>query len=128
MFDISTSLAAGAALISGYGKGEFTVAGQTHSGNLIITAGGFVGPLQLSLEAGAAEVSISAALESLEAMPEILLLGTGATHQFMPPSIRQSIKTRYGVGVDTMDTGAACRTYNVLASEGRSVAAFLMAI
>lgn len=59
--------------------------------------------------------------------PEILLLGTGKAHQFIHPDLKKAFKTE-GISVDSMDTGAACRTYNILLSEGRHVAALLMTL
>lgn len=58
--------------------------------------------------------------------PEIVLLGTGSQQRFPPTGIMASIMTR-GIGFEVMDTGAACRTYNVLVSEDRrAVLAVLM--
>jgi uncharacterized protein len=57
--------------------------------------------------------------------PEIVLLGTGATLQFPAREIRRALANMQ-IGVEIMDTFAACRTYNILASEGRKVAAALL--
>lgn len=59
--------------------------------------------------------------------PEILLLGTGET-QISPPARLMAELGRQGMGLEVMDTAAACRTYNVLMSEDRRVAAALMMI
>jgi uncharacterized protein len=56
---------------------------------------------------------------------EILLLGCGARMAPVPAALRQALKAA-GVGVEPMDTGAACRTYNVLLAEDRRVAAALL--
>ena len=56
--------------------------------------------------------------------PEIVLLGTGATNIFPPRELTFAF-ARKGVGVEVMDTAAAARTFNVLANEGRKVAAVL---
>ena len=65
----------------------------------------------------------------LEADPavEVLLLGTGARHEFVPPALRRQLRES-GIVLDSMDTGAACRTYNVLMAEDRRVAAALIAL
>jgi uncharacterized protein len=61
----------------------------------------------------------------LDLAPEVVLFGSGATLRFPPAAwLRALIERR--IGVETMDTAAACRTYNVLASEGRSVVAALL--
>lgn len=56
---------------------------------------------------------------------EIILLGTGAQQRFPHPRLTQALMERR-IGIEIMDTGAACRTYNILVSEGRSVAAALL--
>lgn len=56
--------------------------------------------------------------------PEIVLLGTGMSHLFPPRELMFAFARR-GVGLECMDTAAAARTFNVLAAEGRQVAAVL---
>jgi len=57
--------------------------------------------------------------------PELVIFGSGARLRFPPPAwLRGLIGER--IGVETMDTAAACRTYNVLVSEGRAVVAALL--
>lgn len=56
--------------------------------------------------------------------PELVLLGTGARQQFAPAPIRAAFKDR-NIGLEAMDLGAACRTYNILVQEERRVAAAL---
>ncbi|ABI59130.1 MULTISPECIES: Mth938-like domain-containing protein [Nitrosomonas] len=58
----------------------------------------------------------------LAVQPEIILLGTGISLQFPNASLIKKILAR-GIGFETMDTHAVCRTYNILSSEGRHVAA-----
>ena len=60
----------------------------------------------------------------LETGPEIVLLGTGATNIFPPRELTFAF-ARKGIGLEVMDTAAAARTFNVLANEGRKVAAAL---
>ncbi|KAH9938073.1 NADH dehydrogenase 1 alpha subcomplex assembly factor 3 [Fomitopsis serialis] len=57
--------------------------------------------------------------------PELLLFGTGKKVAFVPPMLRQYISS-LGIQVDVMDTWNACSTYNMLAEEGRQVAAALL--
>lgn len=72
--------------------------------------------------------------ESLEAVVheaarvEILLVGCGRFMTPIPEVLRRHIKEQAGATIDPMDTGAACRTYNVLLAEERRVAAALIAI
>jgi uncharacterized protein len=58
---------------------------------------------------------------------DLLLIGCGAHMALLPAALRKSLRDA-GVVTEVMDTGAACRTYNVLAAEGRRVAAALIAI
>jgi uncharacterized protein len=58
---------------------------------------------------------------------EILLIGTGDKIDFLPIEVEAALRDK-NISFEYMDTGAACRTYNVLLSEERSVAAFLIAV
>jgi uncharacterized protein len=57
--------------------------------------------------------------------PELVIFGSGARLQFVSAALYRPLIER-GIGMETMDTAAACRTYNVLAAEGRSVVAALI--
>jgi uncharacterized protein len=57
--------------------------------------------------------------------PELVIFGSGDRLQFVSPSLYRCL-IEAGIGIETMDTGAACRTFNVVASEGRSVVAALL--
>ena len=61
----------------------------------------------------------------LSLAPEMVLVGTGALLRFPHPSLTK-VLTAAGIGVEVMDTNAACRTYNILMAEGRRVAAALI--
>jgi len=63
--------------------------------------------------------------QALSLQPELVIFGSGARHRFVSPALLRCLIER-GIGVETMDTAAACRTYNVLASEGRAVLAALL--
>jgi uncharacterized protein len=72
------------------------------------------------------EALTPAHFERLLAMkPELVIFGSGVKLRFVSPALQRALIER-GIGVETMDTPAACRTFNVLASEGRSVAAALL--
>jgi uncharacterized protein len=58
--------------------------------------------------------------ELLPFQPELVIFGSGERIKFPAPRLLQGL-IRNGIGVDTMDNGAACRTFNVLAGEGRRV-------
>lgn len=73
-------------------------------------------------ELSAAHFDVLATLQ-----PELILFGSGARLRFPAQALLAGL-TNQGIGVEVMDTGAACRTYNILMTEGRSVAAALLMI
>lgn len=62
-----------------------------------------------------------------ELRPEVILLGCGARQRFLPPPLLAHL-SQCGIPVELMNTGAACRTYNILAGDGRNIAAALLLI
>jgi uncharacterized protein len=108
-------------LIRGYGNGEVRIGELVQHGPCIVTAD------QLILDWQAREVATLslAELEPLFALkPDVVLLGTGAKQIFPPSAIRHAFAARR-VGLEVMDLGAACRTFNILVQEERRVAAAL---
>jgi len=75
--------------------------------------------------AGIDQLSAEHFARVLDLQPELLIFGCGAHLRFVAPALHRALIER-GIGVETMDTPAACRTFNVLASEGRIVAAALL--
>lgn len=80
--------------------------------------------------AGWAPAGFAALLESdfaslLSHRPELVLLGTGPRQRFPHPRLLQALSAVH-IGVEAMDTRAACRTFNILVAEGRRVAAALI--
>ena len=61
----------------------------------------------------------------LKYAPEVVLLGTGASQRFPPPRLTAAL-AQARIGVEAMDTRAACRTFNILVAEDRRVVAALM--
>jgi len=61
----------------------------------------------------------------LSLKPELVIFGSGERLRFVSPALSRAL-VEHGIGMETMDTAAACRTYNVLATEGRSVVAALL--
>jgi uncharacterized protein len=61
----------------------------------------------------------------LAGQPELVLFGSGRRLRFVPPALLQSLYAQR-IGVETMDTAAACRTFNILAGEGRRVTVALL--
>ncbi len=108
--------------ITAYGTGHIIVAGMRHEQNLIVMADRVLatwGP------ASAEEISLEH-METLARLePELVLVGTGAKLVFPPREIMDCLPTR-GIGLEFMDTGAACRAYNFLLVEERRVVAALI--
>lgn len=102
-------------------------------GFIEINAVRFTGSLILSPERAASawtprdfEALAESDFETLLALePEIVLLGTGARQRFPRPALYAAL-TRAHIGVEAMDTAAACRTFNILSAEGRRVVAALL--
>ena len=63
--------------------------------------------------------------QALALQPELVIFGSGRRLQFVSPALYRSLIERR-IGIETMDTAAACRTFNVLAGEGRTVLAALI--
>jgi len=108
-------------VIQSYGEGLFRIAGEAHRGSVIVFPDRTILWSGEISEAGLAEVFVAAGALDL------LLLGCGTTMQPVAPSLRAVLR-RAGIAVETMDTGAACRTFNVLLAEGRRVVAALIAV
>jgi uncharacterized protein len=109
-------------LIRAYGGGELRVNDDIHRGTVILSASTLVSVPEIRDidDLAAFDRSRILALE-----PELVLLGTGARQIFPAASFRAQFLSA-GIGFETMDTGAACRTFNVLVSEQRRVVALLM--
>jgi uncharacterized protein len=107
--------------VTGYGPGYIEINGARHTGNLILGATS-VQPWAVAEFELLRPEDFDPVL-SLE--PEVVLLGTGASHRLVHPRLTAWL-ARAGVALEAMDTKAACRTYNILAADGRRVAgAFL---
>ena len=108
--------------IDAYAHGEVTVRDTIYTRSLILTPETLVTdwPPNSIQELSAVHFEQVLALE-----PEIILLGTGQRLCFPEVSITANIMEKM-IGLEVMDTAAACRTYNVLMTEGRKVAAALL--
>lgn len=117
---------AGINLFTAYGDGYVAVNQQRHEGNLLVLPERLVPAWCSARAAELAEADLAKLPEQIGAPPcEIILLGTGTRLRFPPPAWLKPF-ARTGIGVEVMDLQAACRTYNILAAEGRKVAAALL--
>ncbi len=109
--------------IDSYGGGGFRISGEFRAGPLLmLPSGPAPWPLEGRPEAG----SFGAVLAEAGDL-DILLVGMGAEVAPLDRGARAALEAA-GIGVEIMSTGSACRTYNVLLSEGRRVGAALVAV
>ena len=104
--------------IEGYGPGFFRVGKHMLRGACLVT------PWVAGPWGGMADVATPLALVG---RIDVLLVGTGAEIAHVPPAFRDALEA-HGIGVEVMNSPAACRTYNVLLGEGRRVAACLLVV
>lgn len=125
MQDISGTPEEGQQLVNSYGDGGFRISGVRYEGNVIILPDQ---TLEWSFE-NISDLTLESLQPILDAEPavEILLIGCGKSMAFIEEGLRQSLRQR-GIIIDSMDSGAAVRTYNVLLLEKRRVAAALIAV
>ncbi len=98
--------------VEGYGPGFFRIGGQVHDGALLVLP-----QRQMTWEGYADTAPILAARNEID----VLFVGTGAEIAHIPSDLRNSLEEA-GIGVEVMNSPSACRTYNVLLSEGRRIA------
>ena len=112
----------GEQLIRAYAPGRITIGEQHYQRSLIVTAQRLITDWRPRL---AGELLREDFEPVLQLQPEILLLGTGSRLDFPSPALTAHL-LQAGIGVEVMDTAAACRTYNILLTEQRHVAAALL--
>lgn len=104
--------------VEGYGPGFFRIGGQVFEGAVL------TGPSGPRAWLGFDE---AAPLLALAGHIDVLFIGTGAEIAHIPADLRRALEEA-GLGVETMASPAACRTYNVLLSEGRRIALALLPV
>lgn len=121
--DVTPLIPQGKQIIEAYGEGGFRISGQRVEGSVIVFPDKVIAWAG-DIDAGNLQ-AVSAAGRA--GSVELLLIGTGARMTQIDRALRQALRAD-GVVIEAMDTGAACRTYNVLMAEGRRVAAALIAV
>ncbi len=104
--------------VDGYGPGFFRVGGAVHHGALLIL------PTGVRPWAGYDE---TAAILGAAGALDVLFVGTGAEIAPLPAAFREAVESAR-IGVEIMASPTACRTYNVLLSEGRRIGAALLPV
>jgi len=107
---------------TGYGAGYVEVNGKRHSSSLVVSAERIVTDWPAS---SIDELTADHLAAILELKHEIAVIGSGATFR-LPDPARLGPLHQARIGVEVMDTQAACRTYNILLGEGRNVVAALI--
>ena len=115
----------GRQVIESYGDGRFRVSGRVFEGSVLVFPDRAQSWPVAEMDAVSLE-SLAAVVQADDAV-EVLLLGCGARMAMVSKALREGLRAG-GVVVEPMDTGAACRTFNVLMAEGRRVAAALIAV
>lgn len=124
--DVTPLVREGQQIIQSYTGGGFQVSGVRYEGAI------FVSPDQTRewRNAGTVEGLCVEDFETLAAQAadiDVVLLGCGGQIKFLPRDLKNALKAS-GLSVEVMDSGAACRTYNVLLAEGRRVVAALLPV
>lgn len=124
--DIVPVAADGRQMVESYGGGRFRVSGALYQGSVLVQPDA-TQAWPVEDMAGVTFESLAPLLAEEALTVEVILLGCGAAMAPVSGDLRQALRSR-GIGIEPMDTGAACRTYNVLLSEQRLVAAALIAV
>jgi uncharacterized protein len=114
--------AEGVNIINAYTADSVSVNGQTYRGSILVPPTGPVIPWGPVLPTDLTEAHFEAIAQ---ARPELVVFGSGSKLRFPPPALMRSLMAAR-IGIETMDTAAACRTYNILVGEGRQVIAALL--
>lgn len=123
MVDVTPLLRAGTKIIQSYADSGFKVSGESYDSAVIVSADSVqLWPVSDFSDLG--ESVFSPLLSEAEHI-DVLLLGTGGRMHFLPRDLKETLRAQ-GLSIDVMDTGAACRTYNMLVSDGRRVVAALL--
>lgn len=128
MVDITPMVPQGVQVIHGYGDGKFRIGEVSHAGPVLVRPE-ITQAWDVTLDVAIAELDLATLAPILETEEpyDILLIGTGTRQVFLPPARRAEIREK-GPVAEVMDTGAACRTFNLLLAEGRRVAAALLPV
>jgi len=108
--------------IEGYAPGRILIDGRSYQEGLILSPERIISGWGPSTPAKLTSEHVA---ELMALAPQVILIGTGARQVLPPIEVLETALAR-GVGIEIMDTGAACRTYNLLMAEGRKVAVGLM--
>lgn len=121
--DITPLIPQGVQIIQSYAEGKFRISGQAYDGPILVFPD-HVEPWAVSTPLGCDDF---AALDCQAEPQDVFLVGCGKGVPSDIFALRRALKDK-GINCEFMDTGAACRTFNVLLTEGRRVAAALLPV
>lgn len=112
--------------IQAYGEGRFRISGAVYEHAVIVMPSATV---EWAVKSGVSGLTLDDFKHLIDQADEldVVFLGSGAMAERPSPEVRRMLKDK-GLNIECMDTGAACRTYNVLMAEGRRVGAALLAV
>lgn len=125
--DVTPLIPRGQKIIQKYAGGVFRVSGESYDHPVIVSPDQVFPWSVSSRDVAALTIHDFKDVIDLSPQTDVFLMGCGATMAFLPPDLKKELKNQ-SVVLDLMDTGAACRTYNVLMAEGRRVAALLLPV
>jgi len=108
--------------ITAYNDDDVIINEAAYSSSLILSAQTLICPWSVSR---VCDLDASNLQSVLEMNPEVVLLGTGIKQHFPGPEISAIFGTK-GIGLEVMNTGALCRTFNILVAEDRDVVALIL--
>jgi uncharacterized protein len=111
--------------VTAYGEGWLAVDGQRHQSSLVLSSSGRLAPWNCARFDELTADHFDSLLVLAPEPPELVVFGSGVRLRFLRPALVKGLIERR-IGIETMDTAAACRTYNILAGEGRRVVAALL--
>lgn len=117
--DVTPLISTKNSVIQSYGTSGFKISGEHYQGAVLVTPTKVVPWEKADLK----NISANDLSEEIEKC-DVLFIGTGKVMQHLSPQQREEFKDNK-INVETMDTGAACRTFNVLMSDGRNITALL---
>ena len=125
MRDMTPDPERGPKLVQGYGDGGFRISGQRYEGSLIVLPS-IVHAWPIT---SIGEVTVESLVHVCESEDpiDILLIGSGHEVPRIDQAVRDALRP-LGIVTDVMDTGAACRTFNLLVADARRVAAAMIAV
>ena len=125
--DLTPLIPSGRQIVESYGEGRFRVTGQVYESPILVFPERTLTWPVIRFADASLENLVPVLAAGREGNVELLLFGQGPQMQLVPPALRQGLRAA-GVVLEPMETGAACRTYNVLMAEGRRIAAALIPV